>query len=115
MAGKKRYVQVGVGSRSRMYSGAIVEKYGEFSELVGLCDDNEGRLRQRVQWAKENGIDIKSYPDEDFDRMIKETGPDTVIVTTKDCFHDKYIVRALVLAAAVIFDVTTRRKGLIKG
>lgn len=27
----------------------------------------------------------------------------------------QYIVRALVLAAAVIFDVTTRRKGLIKG
>src|SRR5581483_6700509 len=38
----------------------------------------------------------------DFDRMIADTKPDTVIVTTVDAFHDVYIVRALELGCDVL-------------
>jgi len=34
--------------------------------------------------------------------MIQETKPDVVIVTTTDCFDEKYIVRALKLGCNVI-------------
>ena len=42
------------------------------------------------------------YLDTEFDKMIRETKPDTVIVTTTDCFHAKYICRAMELGCDVI-------------
>jgi len=53
-------------------------------------------------FAKENGKDVPGYSDADFDRMIAETKPDGVIVTTKDCYHDKYICRAMELGCDAI-------------
>jgi len=102
MSSRKRYAQVGVGSRSMMYSRAVVESYAEVAEMVGLCDTNAGRVKLRVEWAKEKGAEIPGYGAADFDRMVKETKPDCVIVTTKDCDHDHYICRALALGCDVI-------------
>ncbi len=102
MAIRKRYAHVGIGGRSGMYTNAIVEKFPEFSEYVGLCDNNEGRLKLRQKELKEKGIDIPIYPAEDFDKMIAETKPDTVIVTTKDCHHDEYITRTMELGCDAI-------------
>ena len=34
--------------------------------------------------------------------MIHETRPDTVIVTTMDCFHTEYAIRAMELGADVL-------------
>lgn len=48
------------------------------------------------------GINAKCYEAKDFELMIKETKPDIVIVTTTDCFHEKYIVRAMELGCNVI-------------
>ena len=45
---------------------------------------------------------MKAYPAHQFDAMILENKPDVVIVTTKDCFHDQYIVRAMELGCDVI-------------
>jgi predicted dehydrogenase len=117
MGDKKRFVQVGLGSRSEMYSIALVEVFCDNNELVGLCDSNAGRVQQRVQWARERGVEVPGYVAdgpvdpadeygslrfEQFDRMISETRPDTVIVTTKDCYHDEYICRAMELGCDVI-------------
>jgi predicted dehydrogenase len=92
---KKRYAQVGVGSRSVMYSEAVVESFANQCELVGLCDSNEGRLRLQAAWARERGVNVPTYGEDAFDRMIAETKPDVVIVTTMDSTHDSYICRAL--------------------
>lgn len=117
MAEKRRYVQVGLGSRSEMYSSALVEYFSDSCLLVGLCDNNQGRLNDRVNWAAEKGVEVSGYlvefdgavvgDDDDsryksFDRMVAETRPDVVIVTTKDCFHDDYICRAMELGCDVI-------------
>lgn len=99
---KKRYVQVGLGSRSWMYSFAIVQSHADSSELVGLCDSNAGRLQQRVAWAAAQGVKVPAYDAADFDRMIAECQPDCVVVTTKDCYHDEYICRAMELGCDVI-------------
>jgi len=102
MSSKKRFVEVGLGGRSVMYVRAVVEKFADDCEMVGFCDVNEGRVRLRQAWAREMGAQVPVYPAEDFDRMIAETKPDCVIVTTKDCYHDEYICRALELGCDVI-------------
>ena len=57
MSQKTRYVQVGLGSRSYMYTAAVVEHFASTCELVGLCDSNAGRLNLRAEWARERGRD----------------------------------------------------------
>jgi predicted dehydrogenase len=99
---KKRYAQVGLGHRSMMYSNAVVEHFADSAELVGLCDSNEGRLRLRADWARENGAEVPTYGDGQFDQMIAEIKPDVVIVATVDCTHDRYICRAMELGCDVM-------------
>jgi predicted dehydrogenase len=55
---------------------------------------------------------VPTYHADDFDRMIAETKPDTVIVTTIDAFHHIYIVRAMELGCDVISEkpMTTDEK-----
>jgi predicted dehydrogenase len=102
MTVKKRYAQVGLGGRSEMYSYALVEYFKDTSELVGLCDSNPGRLRERLRWAKKEGAAPRAYLPEQFDQMIAETHPDVVIVTSMDSTHDIYICRAMELGCDVI-------------
>jgi predicted dehydrogenase len=100
---RKRIAHVGTGSRARFYRGAIVGDYARYTEYVGLCDNNPGRLKlfqDKVYDA--TGVLVHSFDAADFDRMIAETKPDTVIVTTVDSTHSDYIVRAMELGCDVI-------------
>ena len=57
------------------------------------------------KWTSTDGgeaLDVPLYAHTDFDRMVKETRPDAVIVTCKDAFHDEYICRAMELGCDVI-------------
>jgi len=90
-----RHAQVGLGVRSWMFSLAIVAQHAARHELVGLCDTNPGRLAQRRDWARSQGLDVPSYDAAGFERMIAETRPDVVIVTPPDVHHDDYIMRAM--------------------
>jgi len=104
MQKRKKYVQVGVGSRSWDYTTALVKTMQAECELVGLCDNNRGRLDLRNRRIVEElkGHPVPVYLDTQFDRMIKEQKPDVVVVTSKDSTHDKYIVRAMQLGCDVI-------------
>ena len=102
MRTKKRYAIVGVGDRSFMYLKALVEQFSDTCELVALCDNNAGRLGMRAAWARENGIAVSTYRDDQFDQMVAETKPDVVIVTTRDCAHDAYICQAMELGCDVM-------------
>jgi predicted dehydrogenase len=85
-----------------MFSEAIVERFAEYGELVGLCERNEGRLRLGMDWAKEHGASPKGYLASDFEKMIQECRPDCVIVTTIDAFHEEYVCRAMELGCDAI-------------
>jgi predicted dehydrogenase len=102
MGNIKKYVQVGLGGRSKYYWNSIVKKYKDSATLVAICDNNPGRLQMRKNELSENGIDVKAYLAKDFDIMIKETSPDVVIVTTRDCNHHEYICRAMELGCDAI-------------
>lgn len=103
-AGRKaRYALVGVGSRSGMYQEAVLKTYAANCEMVGYCDLNPGRLKLAQAKAKERaGVEVPIFEAKDFDRMVQETKPDVVIVTTKDCTHSQYIIRAMELGCDVM-------------
>lgn len=99
-ANKTRISIVGTGDRgTHAWGQPIVDTYRETIEIVSLCDINPKRMNAS---KKVLGINAKTYEAKDFDLMIQETKPDVVIVTTTDCFHEKYIVRALELGCNVI-------------
>ncbi len=103
LSSKKRYAIVGVGSRTRMWQAGLYRMFHDTCEVVGFCDTNAGRLKLSQDFAKkETGQTIPMYDAKDFDLMIRETKPDTVIVTTVDSTHHHYIVRAMQLGCDVI-------------
>ncbi|OHE88808.1 MAG: oxidoreductase [Verrucomicrobia bacterium RIFCSPLOWO2_12_FULL_64_8] len=95
VAPRRRYAIVGTGGRHAMYRDAIISDYKDHAELVALCDINPGRLELSRSRAAQRGAKVPGYAAADFDRMIRETKPDFVIVTTVDATHNEYIVRAL--------------------
>ncbi|WP_404338230.1 Gfo/Idh/MocA family protein [Sphingomonas sp. MMS12-HWE2-04] len=103
-AGARRsYVSVGVGSRNRMYQDALWGPHKAHGALVAACDTNPGRLDYVARRAAQAGAPApKPYLAVDFDRMLRDHKPDTVIVTPPDAFHDDYIVRALDAGCDVI-------------
>jgi predicted dehydrogenase len=101
---KRKYAVVGTGSRAGMYIKALATTYRESSALVGLCDLNQTRM----DWYNRRLVDefdyapCPTYQADQFDRMIAETQPDTVIVTTIDAAHHHYINRAMELGCDAI-------------
>jgi predicted dehydrogenase len=89
---------VGTGSRgSSTWGHEVVRGYSDRVEMVGLCDINRKRVEAAKQLIKTNAPTFT-----DFDRMIKETRPDIVTVTTTDATHARYIIRALELGCDVL-------------
>ncbi|MDD5482987.1 MAG: Gfo/Idh/MocA family oxidoreductase [Kiritimatiellae bacterium] len=104
MRRRKKYVQVGVGGRSWPYTAALGKTMRAECELVGLCDNNRGRLdlRNRRIVAELKSRPVPVYLDTQFDSMIREQKPDVAVITSKDSTHDQYIVRAMNLGCDVV-------------
>ena len=101
--GKRRYVQVGVGTRAPFFYRAIATTYKDTCEMVGLCDVNQGRMDYTNKCLEEAGVSkVPTYKHYEFEKMIEETKPDCVIVTSVDRTHDYYIIRAMELGCDVI-------------
>lgn len=101
---KKRYVIVGLGGRSIMFSEAILSIYRSTSTLVGLCDTNQTRMDYNNSLFAEKfaARPVRTYLATDFDKMIRREKPHVVIVTSVDRTHHEYIVRAMELGCDVI-------------
>ncbi|MEN8227277.1 MAG: Gfo/Idh/MocA family oxidoreductase [Bacteroidota bacterium] len=98
---KLKMVLVGTGARGTLFWGArLIQQYGDILEFVGLCDSNPSRMeyvkKERLQ------VSCNTYPDYEFEKMIHETKPDLVIVTTDDANHHKYIIKGLDMGCDVL-------------
>ena len=92
----RKFAIVGTGGRHQMFREAVAITHAESAELVALCDVNQSRLALSAASVPDRGGNgIATYLAEDFDKMLSEQEPDTVIVTVPDYLHDEYIVRAL--------------------
>ena len=95
-ARRRRYAQVGCGSRARMYQNALWGPHKGRGELVAICDTNAGRMALTARHAAAAGATVpKAYAAADFQRMLQEQQLDALIVTPPDTFHSDYIVPAL--------------------
>lgn len=100
---KLRYAIVGTGHRTEMWQEAIYKTYSKNAEVVGFCDTNQGRMNHYREFARQHtGKVIPTYLAVDFDKMIHDTKPDVVIVTTVDAYHHQYIIRAMELGCDII-------------
>jgi len=100
--GRKRYAQVGIGSRSGMFTNAILDSFSNSCELVALCDTNQGRMDVRNRRIADKCGPVPTWKADEFDTMIEQAKPDVVIVTTVDATHSDYICRAMELGCDVI-------------
>jgi predicted dehydrogenase len=107
-----RYAIVGMGSRSGMYQGSIQGGYSLWAQLVGICDNNPGRLDLALKRSAAAATQPSvvqpaapppvAYAPADFEKMIAEQKVQTVIVTTVDGTHHDYITRAMNAGCDVI-------------
>ncbi|MBO0684122.1 MAG: Gfo/Idh/MocA family oxidoreductase [Candidatus Dormibacteraeota bacterium] len=87
-----------------MYTSAIVGEYGDRAELAGFCDTSSARMAwHNAQLAERFGArPVPAYDPGGFERMLTERGVQTVIVTSVDRTHDRYIVAAVRCGCDVI-------------
>ncbi|PBP16081.1 putative oxidoreductase yteT [Diplocarpon rosae] len=96
----KRYALVGLGGRSSFFYSALAQDFQSTSLLVGLCDTNQTRMNvanENLAALSYPSAPIPTYKAQDFEKMVRETRADEVIITTMDRTHDRYIIQALEL------------------
>ncbi|MEP7258491.1 MAG: Gfo/Idh/MocA family oxidoreductase [Flavitalea sp.] len=105
---KKKIAMVGTGGRGiGMWGLPVIKDFGQVASFVGLCDINPGRLQTAKAML---GLSCPTYTD--FDKMMKETKPDELIVTTVDATHSEFIVKGMQYGADIITEkpMTTDEK-----
>lgn len=101
---RKRYCIVGTGIRAFNFMTPMVSLYRDHCELVGLCDLNPARMahyndvlqRQHAHPA------VPTYRPDQFEQMLKEQRPDSVIIVSKDSTHHEFIVKAVRAGCEVV-------------
>ncbi|MDB5192745.1 MAG: 4,5-dihydroxyphthalate dehydrogenase [Segetibacter sp.] len=95
---KKKVAMVGTGHRGLgMWGTPVIKEFSNLIEFVGLCDINPGRVETGKAMLK---LDCPTYTD--LDKMLKETKPDILIVTTVDGTHHQQIIKGLEAGADII-------------
>ncbi|KAJ5624056.1 hypothetical protein N7510_000365 [Penicillium lagena] len=100
---RTKYALVGTGGRAGFFYSAIAQTFQSTAMLVAFCDTNQTRMDVANKRIQELGLSpLPTYKAADFDRMIDDTKPDAVIVTTIDRTHHIYIIRAMELGCNVL-------------
>jgi len=103
MSARRRYAVVGAGARAETFVRFLVTAHAEQAELVAFADVNLKRVAAHNRWLAELGHPaVPAYHADDFARMLDEQRVDTVIVTSMDATHERYIVGALDADRSVI-------------
>jgi predicted dehydrogenase len=95
---KMRIAIVGTGVRALgMWSKDVQDTYKDKVEFIGLCDINPGRMES---FKKMTGFTCPVFTD--FEKMMRELKPDTLIVTTVDATHHEFIIKGMEMGANII-------------
>jgi len=97
-AEKMKVALVGTGVRGcNMWGRDLVRRYSDQLTFVGLCDTNPGRLQVGKEMI---GVDCPTFTD--FEKMMKDTKPELLIVCSVDSVHHEHIVKGMELGANVL-------------
>jgi predicted dehydrogenase len=103
MGAQRRYAVVGAGARAETFVRSLVTAHRDQAELVAFADINLARIRAHNRWLGEIGHpSVPAYHADDFALMLDQQRVDTVIVTSVDATHERYIVAALQAGRSVI-------------
>jgi predicted dehydrogenase len=89
---KKRYAIVGVSGRSKAFTDRILNEYSKTTEIVALLDINHARIDS---FNEDHELTLPGYNETEFDKMVTETKPDAVIISTTDSTHHTFIIAAM--------------------
>ena len=107
----KRYVLVGTGMRGTLsYMVPMVRDLSDCVELTAVYDINPKRAQAAVAHVKKVVEDLKTPGGDadkikiytDFDEMLSVEKPDAVMITSKDCTHDYYAIKAMEAGCDVV-------------
>lgn len=91
----RKYVICGISNRAiSMFIKPMIDTFSSSAKLVGVLDPDPRRVEIMKEVIPETS-DVPAYEEDEFERMIKETKPDRVIVAGRDDTHVDYIVQAL--------------------
>lgn len=94
----KKYVLVGASGRAfSMFAKPLINDFKDVAKIVGIFDIN----KTRAEYIRKN-TDPNILVYTDYDQMMKETKPDTAIITTVDRYHHEYIIKSLEYGCDVI-------------
>ena len=75
----------------------MTDRYKQSHQLVGLCDINPGRVETGKTIL---GVNCPVFTD--FAKMMRDTKPDILIVTTVDATHHEFIIKGMEMGADII-------------
>ncbi len=88
---KRKYVLAGCSGRALgMFAKPMQNDFTEYAELVGIFDPNDVRMK-----FFNESLPHPTAMYTNFNNMLKEQNPDTLIVATTDRWHHKYIIAGL--------------------
>jgi predicted dehydrogenase len=88
---KMKVALVGTGVRGcAMFGRDLMRDYGEFVDLVGICDTNPGRVAYAHRFINPSGPAFT-----DLDEMLARTTPEWLIVASWDSEHHNNILTGL--------------------
>ncbi|WP_088102022.1 Gfo/Idh/MocA family protein [Halalkalibacter urbisdiaboli] len=90
-----RIAVCGVSNRALgMFIEPVIQQFAQQNQIVGLLDNDE----RRIEICKErftNLVALPAYSETQFDKMVEETKPTMIIVTSRDDTHIDYILKGL--------------------
>jgi predicted dehydrogenase len=107
-----KYAFVGLGHRAQMYTDALLGDWSDAGEIVALCDVNQTRMDYYNDAIAATGRPrVPCYRPEQFKEMLDVA--DTVVVTTVDALHARYVCAALEAGRDVVVEkpLTTDAEG----
>ncbi len=107
---KKRVAIVGTGTRALNFADGILHRVSDYSELVGLHDNNSLRME-----GFQNLIKCRVPSFTDFDEMVRVTKPDTLLVMVPDRLHPEFIEKGFAAGLDVITEkpMAMNREGVM--
>ncbi len=106
---KKRYAICGLSCRGiyhflypilgKNHKGG--PNFDKTSELVGILDVDKRRVED---FCRKTNVEAPFYFPKDFNKMIKETKPDVILVVSQDYSHCDYIVKGLLAGCDVVVE-----------
>ena len=106
----RRVVLAGCGTRALNFADGLLHRVSEYSQLVGLYDNNPERMEGFKVLIKNSEVPCFT----DFDEMLRTVRPDTMVVLVPDRLHPEFVERGFAAGLDVVTEkpMAMNREGI---